>query len=93
MYIWKTKIEDHKRRVEFASVCDENLYFSPIWMIRQSIGPGTSNQTVHNLKLAIGPIHDIVLKPNQIFSFLHVVGKASSQEGIKSLDQYAVEDW
>ena len=77
MYIWKTKIEDHKRGVEFASVCAENLSFSPILTIRQSLGPGMSDQTVHNLKLAIGPIHDIVLKPNQMFSFLHVVGEAS----------------
>ena len=83
IYIWKTKIEDHRRGVDFASVCVGALSFSPILTIRQSLGSGMSNQTVHNLKLAIGPIHDIVLKPNQVFSFLGVVGEASPQRGFQ----------
>ena len=81
MYIWKTKIEDRKRGVHLAYFCEENLGFLPVLTIQESIGSEVSAQTAHNLKQAVGPIHDIVLKSDQVFSFLHVVGEASQQRG------------
>ena len=46
IYIWKTKIEDHRRRVEFDSVFDENLCFSPVLNIQEL---SLHTETIHIL--------------------------------------------
>lgn len=80
---WKIKVRDYRKGVEFACAeRDDSSIFSPILIHKLPITTSkTYKQKVHNFKLAIEQLEKIVIHPDQVFSFLRVVGEASPQKG------------
>ena len=82
IHVWKHRVEDCVQGIQFASLDTEEVDFEVLLIHEQAIMPSKNySQKVHNFQLAIDQIETVVIKPNQVFSFNHIVGEGCAERG------------
>ena len=89
--ILKRNIKDKKANVNFATEKSENLLpvvvYSHKSLIRRKLGNvdmTLQNNKAINLAIAAPKVDKVIIKPGQVFSFWHLVGKVSEKQGYKT---------
>lgn len=83
IYYWRTKLDDYIDDVVFARESqEEGDVFFPVLEHKLPITASkTYEQKVHNFLLAIERLEKVIIHPEQVFSFLYIVGEAGPSKG------------
>lgn len=93
---WSTGQSHHFAGSQRVLEAEKQLFHPQIDLTQPIFETEYSDNKKHNLALAIAQIQDIVIPPNQIFSFWHLVGHPSQKRGylagrVIAKDQLAAE--
>ncbi len=65
---------DHKNEKQhLITTIKQPIYYNPL-----------AANKVFNIRLAIDEIHQVIVRPNKVFSFWHIVGKPTQNKGYKT---------
>ncbi len=78
---WSTGQAHHFARSPRLLDSEKQLFHSQIDLTQPIFTTEYSDNKKHNLALAIAPIQAVLIPPNQIFSFWHLVGHPSQKRG------------
>ncbi len=80
----KTWLHDHRKGLVFATVSNQVPTPISCTSITQRIMPSkTYDNKVHNLAVASGLVEQVLILPNQVFSFSKTVGNPTAKRGFK----------
>jgi vancomycin resistance protein VanW len=78
---WSTGQSNHFVDRQCLGDAEQPLFHSQIALTQPIFETEYSDNKKHNLALAIAPIQNRLIRPNQIFSFWHLVGHPSQKRG------------